>query len=97
MTPIEIGFLGTALMVALLFTGISVGASMALVGFFGFALLSGMGPALGVLKTVPYTTVANYTLTVIPLFILLFCSFNPGQSGAAAARRSQITSAGGRL
>ncbi len=71
MTPIEIGIFGTAFMVALLFTGISVGVAMALTGFFGFALLSGITPALGILKTVPYSTVASYTLTVVPLFILM--------------------------
>ncbi|HSB77734.1 MAG TPA: TRAP transporter large permease [Candidatus Methylomirabilis sp.] len=71
MTPIEIGILGTAFMVALLFSGISVGVAMALTGFLGFAVLSGITPALGLLKTVPYSTVASYTLTVIPLFILM--------------------------
>ena len=71
MTPIEIGFLGTALMVALLFTGISVGVAMALVGFIGFAYLSGLNAALGLLATVPYSTVSSYTLSVIPLFILM--------------------------
>jgi len=82
MTPIEIGYLGTALMVALLFTGISVGVAMALVGFLGFAMLSGFTPALGLLATVPYSTVASYTLSVIPLFILMGeMSFESGISG----------------
>jgi len=53
MTPIEIGFLGTALMVALLFTGISVGVAMALVGFIGFAYLSGLNAALGFSRPSP--------------------------------------------
>ncbi|HWU41589.1 MAG TPA: TRAP transporter large permease subunit, partial [Candidatus Acidoferrum sp.] len=82
MTPIEIGFLGTGVMVALLFTGISVGVAMALVGFLGFAMLSGFTPALGLLATVPYSTVASYTLSVIPLFILMGeMSFESGISG----------------
>ena len=59
MTPIEIGILGTAFMVGMLFTGISVGVAMALTGFLGFALLSGITTALGLLKTVPYSTVAS--------------------------------------
>jgi len=71
MTPLEVGFLGTTIMVGLLFTGISVGVAMALVGFIGFAYLSGLTAALGLLATVPYSTVASYTLSVIPLFILM--------------------------
>lgn len=71
MTPVEIGFLGLAAMAALIFTGMPIGIAMAVVGFVGFAMLSGPGPAMGVLMTIPYSTAANYSLSVVPLFILM--------------------------
>ncbi len=71
MTPVEIGFLGLAAMLALIFTGIPIGIAMAVVGFVGFTILSDIGPAMGLMMTVPYSTAANYALSVVPLFILM--------------------------
>lgn len=71
MTPVEIGFLGLAAMAALIFTGMPIGIAMAAVGFVGFAMLSGPGPAMGILMTIPYSTASNYSLSVVPLFILM--------------------------
>ncbi len=50
---------------------------MGLVGFAGFAYLSGFDGGLGILRTVVYSTFADYNLSVIPLFILMgsFCYF----------------------
>ncbi len=47
------------------------GISMLLVGFVGFALLSGFDPAMVVLGTAPFEAVSNYTLSVMPLFVLM--------------------------
>ena len=44
---------------------------MAIVGFLGFAAVVGFEPALGVLRTVPYTTFSEQSLSVIPLFLLM--------------------------
>jgi tripartite ATP-independent transporter DctM subunit len=54
-----------------------IGFVMALVGFVGFAYLAGFKPALGLLRTVPYRTFADYGMSIIPLFILMgeFCFF----------------------
>jgi tripartite ATP-independent transporter DctM subunit len=71
MDPFIVGLIGIAILLVLLFSGISIGVAMALVGFVGFALLVGFWPALGLLKSVPYSTFADYGLSVIPLFILM--------------------------
>ena len=71
MTPLDIGIVGTLCMVALLFSGIPVALAMGVTGFVGFIVVSGFTPALGLLKTVPYTTVANYSMSVVPLFVLM--------------------------
>ncbi|MDP2916779.1 MAG: TRAP transporter large permease subunit, partial [Dehalococcoidia bacterium] len=82
MTPITVGYIGIVLLIILLFTGVHIGVVMGLLGFLGMALLSGWPAAFGVLKTVPYTTFADYGFSVIPLFILMgeFC-FVAGISG----------------
>jgi len=71
MDPFIVGLIGIAILIVLLFSGLSIGVGMALAGFVGFAVIVGIGPALGLLKSVPYNTFAQYDLSVIPLFILM--------------------------
>jgi tripartite ATP-independent transporter DctM subunit len=58
-------------MVALLALRMPIGIAMLLVGIIGFATLNGVGPALSVLGTYPYSYSAVYELAVIPLFVLM--------------------------
>ena len=44
---------------------------MIFVGFLGFTFLSDFDAALGVLATVPYSTVSQYVIAVVPLFLLM--------------------------
>ena len=71
MTPIEIGIAGIAVLLVLLLSRMHIGIAMGLVGFVGFAAVAGWDAALGVLSTVPYTTFASESMSVIPLFILM--------------------------
>jgi len=71
MEPIIIGLIGIGILILLLFMGLPVGIGMCLVGFLGFAYLIDFEAALGILRTVPYTTFASNNLSVIPLFILM--------------------------
>jgi C4-dicarboxylate transporter DctM subunit len=71
MTPFEVGLIGIGILLIILFSGMQIGFGMGFVGFLGFAVLIGFGPALGLLKTVPYSTFSSYNLSVIPLFILM--------------------------
>lgn len=81
MDPMIVGIIGLGVLIVLLFSGLQIGIAMGLVGFVGFALLIGFEPALGLLKTVPYTTFAHYSLSVIPLFILMGAfAFTAGMS-----------------
>ncbi len=66
-----IGFLSGVVLLTLLLLGLPVAFSMALVGFGGLLLLGGTGPAFGLLGTVPYSTVASFSLVVIPMFVLM--------------------------
>ena len=78
MTPLSIGLIGLAVLFVLLLSRMPIGLVMALVGFAGFAIIAGFNDALGVLGTVPYSTFANYNMSIIPLFILMgaFCFYS---------------------
>ncbi len=71
MSPMVIGLIGIFILIILIFARMHIGVSMGLVGFLGFASIVGIEPALGVLKTVPYSTLSSQSLSVIPLFILM--------------------------
>ena len=77
MTPLTVGIIGICILLVLLFSRMPIGFVMGLVGFAGFAYLAGLEGGLGVLRTVVYSTFADYNLSVIPLFILMgsFCYF----------------------
>ena len=91
MEPIVVGYIGIAVLVLLLFTGMHIGTVMGLLGFVGMIYLNGWGGGLGVLKTTPYTTWAAYDFSVIPLFVLMgeFC-FRGNISGDLYAAAHKI-------
>jgi C4-dicarboxylate transporter DctM subunit len=69
--PILVGLIGLLVLFAILATGLPIGVAMALVGFTGYAVIAGLPAALSQLQAVPYSSVASYSLTIIPLFILM--------------------------
>jgi C4-dicarboxylate transporter DctM subunit len=68
---LTVGWIGLAVLFALLAIGMPIGIAMALVGFAGYAVIAGVPAAFAQLKAVPYSSVASYSLTIIPLFILM--------------------------
>lgn len=71
MSPVVVGYISIAVLIILIFSRMQIGVAMALVGFAGFAYIVGTEQALGLLRTVPYSTFASIELSVIPLFILM--------------------------
>jgi tripartite ATP-independent transporter DctM subunit len=71
MDDTTIGIIGFAAMLVLLFLGVPIGLAMGVVGFLGFAWVSGWNAAINMLSLAPYSAVANYVLTVVPLFVLM--------------------------
>jgi tripartite ATP-independent transporter DctM subunit len=51
--------------------GVHIGVAMAVVGSLGMAVITGVNAAIGMLQSTPYSTVANYGLSVIVLFVLM--------------------------
>ncbi|WP_137046167.1 TRAP transporter large permease [Pseudolabrys sp. FHR47] len=71
MSSQAIGGLGIVILFTLLFVRVPVWASLALVGFVGCGLVSGWQSALAITGTTPFDTASAYTLSVIPLFVLM--------------------------
>lgn len=61
----------TSLLCFLLAIGIPVAFSLAIAGSVGLVLTSGLESLFTVLSTAPYRTVASFTLTTVPMFILM--------------------------
>src|SRR5437868_181349 len=70
-SPGTIGSVGIVSLLLLLFLRIPVWAALALVGFAGNVVLSGLPGALTLTGTSAFDVSSAYTLSVIPLFVLL--------------------------
>ncbi|MGH8796831.1 MAG: TRAP transporter large permease [Caldimonas sp.] len=63
--------IGLVAMLALSFIRVPIAFSMGIVGFFGLWWLRGLGPSMASATTVVYESGFQYTLSVVPLFILM--------------------------
>ena len=83
MSKFDIGvwmFFGTLAIIGL---RVPVGAAMLLAGGLGYAAINGWDPLLNTLKTMTYSKFSGYTLSVIPLFLLM--GEFAGKGGLSAA------------
>ncbi len=98
MTNFEIGLLFTAIMLVLLLVGMRVAFAAALAGTFGLVAImaqrmpfdKALAAALGMAGTVPHSKAVTYSLSVLPMFILIgFLAFHAGITKALfeAAKR----------
>lgn len=71
MSPITTGCVGIFALLVLMAIGMPIGVVMAVVGFIGTVYLVGLNGALGMISMTPYNNVASYTLTCVPMFILM--------------------------
>ena len=63
--------IGLAAMLAFSFLRVPIAISMGLVGFLGLWWMRGLGPSMASATTVVYESGFQYTLSVVPLFILM--------------------------
>mgnify|MGYP003584701995 CR=1 FL=1 len=59
------------LMLVLLMIGLPVAFSMGITGILGIWMIGGWDSVMGILGTSPFRSAAHYTLTTVPLFILM--------------------------
>lgn len=73
------GVVGVGVMLVLFMTGMPVAYVMTLVGFVGFSLITSWSGGLNLLSRSLYDTFSSYSLSTIPLFILMGqLAFNSG-------------------
>jgi tripartite ATP-independent transporter DctM subunit len=77
MSVAAIGSLGVVLLLVMIFLRVPIAVSLAISGLLGYAAIDGWHSALRMFGLVPYQLASAYSLSVIPLFILM---------GAVAAR-----------
>src|SRR5262249_7584505 len=71
MSAHAIGACGVGVLFALLLLRVPVWISLVLVGFFGNVLVNGWAAAFALAGTTPFDVASSYTLSVVPLFILM--------------------------
>ena len=86
----EIGVIGIVALLVLCAIGVRFAIAGAVVGTFGLASLIGWEAGIRTMGIVPYSAGANYTLSVLPMFILIgYLAYYAGitQTAFEAARR----------
>jgi tripartite ATP-independent transporter DctM subunit len=81
MDPLIVGVAGMLMVMLFLLLGMNIGFAMGIVGFLGFSLLTSFGTGISMIGMVAYKTGSSYTLTVIPLFILMGLFSNSSRMG----------------
>jgi tripartite ATP-independent transporter DctM subunit len=71
MSEISIGLIGLGVLIALFVTGLELSFAMLVVGFFGFAYIVSPEAALNLVAKDIFDSFESYSLTVVPLFILM--------------------------
>jgi C4-dicarboxylate transporter, DctM subunit len=71
MAPITVGWLMLIAMIAVLFMGLPIAFGLLFVAVIGYWILAGPVKTFSILGIIPYDKVSNYTLSVVPLFILM--------------------------
>ncbi len=71
MNPVLIGLVGFAVLFVLLGNGMSIGFAMGLIGFIGMCLLYPVPAAVAKMAMTPYHAISEYSLAVLPLFLLM--------------------------
>jgi tripartite ATP-independent transporter DctM subunit len=88
--PITVGCIGVVALLALCFLGVRFAFAGAIVGTLGLITLIGPDAGIRTAGIVPFASGANYTLSVLPMFILIgYLAYYAGitQSAFEAARR----------
>jgi tripartite ATP-independent transporter DctM subunit len=88
-SPLEVGIAMFAAIALLLLARVPVGVAMLLAGGAGYAAISGLWPLLNTLKTLPFSRFSSYTLSVIPLFLLMGEFATKGGMNAALFRAAR--------
>lgn len=71
MSFLQIGLCGIVSVILLVLLRVPIAVALGIVSFFGFWAMLGSGAAFGLLTAVPYDFAAHWTLSSIPMFLLM--------------------------
>ena len=71
MSDIQISLAALGILLMLLFLRVPIAVALGLVSFFGIWIVMGLKSALGIVTAIPHEVVANWTLTSVPMFLLM--------------------------
>ncbi|MCE7030613.1 TRAP transporter large permease [Jiella avicenniae] len=71
MEPVTIGLIALAAVLVLIALRVPIGVSLILVSFSGIWAIAGFRPAFSMVSTIPYSSSASWTLSSIPMFLLM--------------------------
>jgi tripartite ATP-independent transporter DctM subunit len=71
MDPLQLGIVGCGLLIGLCVLGVRIAFAAAIVGTIGLVTMLGWNRGISAIGTIPHGTTANYTLSVLPMFILI--------------------------
>lgn len=71
MSFFQIGLFGIVSVIVLVLLRLPIAVALGIVSFFGFWAMLGSGAAFGLLTAVPYDFAAHWTLSSIPMFLLM--------------------------
>lgn len=71
MSPEVIGVLGLIAMLVLMFLGLHIAVTLALVGIAGYAAIHGVDKALTMSGMMPFSAIASYNMALFPVYLLL--------------------------
>ena len=89
-TPLELGLIGAGVLVVLAVLGVRIAFAAAFVGTFGLVAMLGWDIGIKTAGVIPHAKTVTYTLSVLPMFILIgYLAYYAGMTQAAfeAGRR----------
>ena len=71
MAPELVGTIGSIAMLVLIFLGVDIAVTLALVGVIGYAAIQGVDKALLMAGMAPFEVISSYTMALFPVYLLL--------------------------
>jgi tripartite ATP-independent transporter DctM subunit len=76
---VAVGFWGVVVLLLLLVARVPVALALIAVSFGGITFLVGLEPAFGIVMNTPYSFVASWTMSAVPMFLLMgFVAYHSG-------------------
>ncbi|MBL4813402.1 MAG: TRAP transporter large permease subunit [Rhodobacteraceae bacterium] len=76
---VTVGFWGVGILILLLIARFPVALALMTVSFGGITYMVGLTPAFGIVMNTPYSFVASWTMSAVPMFLLMgFISYHSG-------------------